>query len=285
MNTLLERRSYDTRQREIRRLAVVILALLVAGIAWHWARNGLVYHAARSSVGCPGRWGLIAAELRQVDPEFPNDPQRWSYDAARPEWIAWPSVREIIRLEDGSNLTKWQVKVADRNLALRGVFTCDRLSIRPADADRDGSCEVMKETYAADLGGPYNHLRWWTVVRLGEKDNEVVWAGMIDTRIWRSRRVGLKPIWRDTDGDGMDELVFITIETARTPDGGIVYKTPQTIAVFEWTAPGGILRTRLLPDDCGILPWNPEGHVPMRIDQATDLDVFVRELLPAADSR
>jgi hypothetical protein len=140
----------------------------------------------------------------------------------------------------------------------------------------------MKAFYP-DLDGPQKDLRWWAVVRLGAEDNEIVWAGMIDTSVWRSRQARLKPIWRDMDGDGSDELVFITVETARTPDGGIVFKPPQTIAVFEWTSPGGVLRTRLLPNGCGILPWNPQGEVPMRVHHTADLDPLVRELLPAAN--
>ncbi len=281
MTSILERDSFDARPIEYRRIAVVMVAVLLAAAAWHGARGRLLYPAARSSVGCPGREKLLAAALRHADPSFPDEPQLWNYNLARPEWIAWSSVRETIPLGDGSWLPKWQVKVADRDLALKGVIAGDRLAAPPADADGDGSCEVLKEFYP-DLDGPQKDLRWWAVVRLGEKENEIVWAGMIDTSVWRSRQARLKPIWRDMDGDGSDELVFITVETMRTPDGGIVFKPPRTIAVFEWTSPGGTLRSRLLPDDCGIRPWKPQGVTPVRVGQASELDPLVRELLPAS---
>ena len=249
MTSILERDSFDARLIEYRRIAVLVVGALVAAAAWHGIRGHLVHAAACSSVGCLGREGLIAAALRRVDPQFPDEPQLWNYNLARPEWIAWSSVRETIPLGDGSWLPKWQVKVADKSLTLKGVIAGDRLALPPADADGDGFCEVVQEFYP-DLDDPQEVLRWWAVVRLGEEDNEIVWAGMIDTSVWRSRQKRLKPIWRDVDDDESDELVFITVETARTPDGGIVFKPPQTIAVFEWTSPGGTLHPRLLPDDC-----------------------------------
>ena len=136
-----------------------------------------------------------------------------------------------------------------------------------------------------EIGPPQDDAQqnfvWWVVLRLGHELNEILWVGLMDESVWHSRRMRLKPIWRDEDGDGQDEFVFITVETARTPAGGIVFKQPQTIAVFEWTSPGGILRTRLLPDDCGIVPRNPQGSVPVRVDQTTDLDPLVHEFLPA----
>lgn len=281
MNTLLARHCYDPRQGENRRLAVATLVLLAAGAVWHWTKNDLLYHAACSSIGCPGRVDLIAAVLRKVDSDFPETPQLWNYNCARPDWIAWSSVRVNIRLGPGSYRPMWQVKVADRHLVVKGVIAGDRLSVPPVDADGDGSCEVVKEFYP-DRDEPRKDLRWWTVVRLGAEDNEIVWAGVMDIGIWHSRQIRLKPIWRDTDGDGMDELLFITVETFRTPEG-IGFKPSRTIAVFEWTAPGGILRTRLLPDDCGIRPWNPENGVSMRVGQETDLDPIVRELLSVSE--
>lgn len=280
MTSIFERDSFDARPIEYRRITVLIVVAFVAAATWHGVRGRLLHPAACSSVGCPGREGLIAAALRRVDPHFPDEPQLWNYNLARPEWIAWSSVRETIPLADGSWLPKWQVKVADRHLVVKGTIAGDWLSTPPADADGDGSCEVLKEYYP-DLEGPQKNLRWWSVVRLCEEDNEIIWAGVIDTSIWRSRQTRLKPIWQDTDGDGKDELMFITVETARTPKGGVVFKPPQTVAVFEWTSSGGILRTRFLPDDCGICPWNPPGSVPVRLDQTADLDPLVRELLPA----
>ena len=123
-------------------------------------------------------------------------------------------------------------------------------------------------------------ISWWVVVRLGDEHNEIVWAGLLDKSVWHSRRMRLRPIWRDEDGDGRDEFVFITVETARTAKGGIVFKPPQTVAVFEWDEPGGMLLPKQLPDDSGITLWTPPNGIPVQVDQKTDLEPLVRELLP-----
>lgn len=280
VTTVLTRDSYDPGRLEIRRLAVAALVLLTAGAAWRWASDGLIYDAARSSIGCPGREDLIAAALRQADPSFPDEPRSWNYNLARPEWIAWTSVREIIPQKGGSQLPKWQVAVADSNLTVKGVVAGGGLTLPPEDADGDGRCEVVMDIVPS-LDDARQDIGWRAVLRLGDDHNELVWLGLCDESNWHARKIRPKPIWRDEEGDGQDELVFITVEFVRTPTGGGAFKPPRVIAVFEWTSPGGILQARSLPDDSGILLWDREKDAPLRVNQDTDLDSLVRELLPA----
>ena len=279
MTGIFARRSQDPKAIELRRLALAVLVLLATGAAWHSIRDDLVYEAARSSIGCPGRAELIAAALRQAEPRFPDQPQLWTYDLAHPGWIAWSSMREVRPLANGPQLYRWQVNVADQRLEVKGVIAVYRLSVPPVDADGDGSCEVVTTFYPAQ-DDPQQDLRWWAVARLGDEYNQVVWAGMIDDAVWQSRRARVRPVWRDADDDGTDELVFITVETVRTPQGNIGFKPPQTVAVFGWDSPGGILRPRLLPEDCGITPWSPVNQAPLRFGREEDPDPIVRELLP-----
>ncbi len=280
MNTLLERNCFDSRARELRLLAVAALVLLVVSTVWHGVRGAVLYRVACSSIGCPGRQDLVAAVLRQREPQFfDHDPQFGNVSWAKPEWIAWSSMRGHHLPEYPTTPPKWAVTVTDRHLTVRGGFVAARPSRPPADRDGDGYCEVVIEV-GLPQEVPGLDIVWWVVLRIGESHNEIVWAGLMDESIWHSRRIRLQPVWRDEDGDGRDEFVFITVETVTTPASGLVFKPPQTIAVFEWASQGGILRTRLLPDDCGISLWRPEGLVPMRVDQTADLDPFVRELLP-----
>ena len=66
MTSILERDSFDARLIEFRRIAVVAVGVLVAATAWHGVRGHLLHPAACSSVGCPGREGLIADALRRT---------------------------------------------------------------------------------------------------------------------------------------------------------------------------------------------------------------------------
>ncbi len=284
MNPALERHCYDSRRREMRLLALAALVLLVTSALWHQVKGTVVYRVACSSIGCPDRLGLIADALRQRDPRFPDAvPRFWSLSWAKPEWIAWSSVRESVPLEDGSTLPNWKVTVADHNLTVRGFIAADRpFLLTPADRDGDSLCEVVMEIAATKDDAQQDHV-WWVVLRLGTEHNEILWVGLMDESVWHSRGMRLKPIWRDEDGDGMGEFVFITVETTRTPAGGLVFKPLQTIAVFEWSAPGGILRTLSLASDSGITPWSPGGREPIRVDQTADLAPLVHELLPAPE--
>ncbi|MCH7720180.1 MAG: hypothetical protein IH988_04215 [Planctomycetes bacterium] len=243
-------------------------------------RATVVYQVACSSIGCPGREALIAAALHRRHSRFLDNAQNWRYNLANPDWIAWSSVREH---GYGATRAKWQVTVADHNLAVRGVVAGFWLSVLPpADTDGDGSCEVVK-----DIGPPPDDAQqdivWWVVLRIGDEHNEIVWVGLLDESIWTSRRIRLSPIWRDEDGDGRDEFVFVTVEATRTAKGGIAFKPPRTVAVFEWDEAGGILLPKQLPNDAGITLWTPPNGKSVQVEQDTDLEPLVRELLPVVE--
>lgn len=270
----------------MRRLAGVVFVLGIASISWRWTVDGLVYYAARSSIGCPGRESLIAAALHHADPSLADYPAGWEYspgwkyNIAQPEWIAWTTRRrDVIPQESGSRHLEWQVMVADSNLVVNGIIAGGNLSLPPEDADGDGKCEVVMDIVPLRDEGRQD-IVWRAVVRVEDDHNEIVWLGLFDPSTWNARRIRLKPIWRDEDGDGKKEFAIITVEFVRTPSGG-AFNAPEVIAVFDWTSPGGVLQTRSLPDDCGIVPWNRETGTPLRIEQGADLDAIVRELLPA----
>jgi hypothetical protein len=64
------------------------------------------------------------------------------------------------------------------------------------------------------------------------------------------------PIWRDEDGDGLRELVFVTRVLTQDPLFGLGYEPARTVAVFEWSSVGGVLRAREVPRDCGVIGWS-----------------------------
>jgi hypothetical protein len=282
MNRVFERRCYDPRRSEVRLLALIVFGVLAAGVFWHAVRGAVVHRVACTSIGTHDRTSLIATALRDRNPEFPDDdPPHWVVSSTEPDWIGWPTLREDILLADGLYRRKVHFAVADRNLTVRGAFATARLAALPfADRDGDGSCEVVMEVYPADARRSPRFV-WLVVLRLLDTHNEIVWIGRWDRSIRFGRGRRPHPMWRDEDGDGQEEFVLAWNEVVRTPSGGIIIQPPRAVAVFEWTAPGGTLRGRSLPDDCIIVPWDDDGRAPLRVDQTADLDELVRELLPA----
>ncbi len=92
------------------------------------------------------------------------------------------------------------------------------------------------------------------------------------------------PTWRDEDGDGTAELVLVAYNPSAVSAGNQL--PPRTAAVFDWTAPGGVLRPRSMPADSSVSFWAPpEGRpIPFAPDQSLDsvIDQAMAQFAPAA---
>ena len=279
MISVLARTSYDNPRAEGRRLIVSLALLAVASIAWYGARGSVVRLLARSSIGCYGREELILAALRQQDSTVPKDARLWGHSLPRPGWLAWASVYEVDHLNDQSTLAKWQLTLADSTLRVRGVIAGDRLYGQPPlDIGGDGAWEVLVEAAPTGLRMTRD-ITYWAVLRLRARSNELVWLGLVDGSKWAGSRARVKPIWRDGE-NGTKELAFITVIVTAVPGGGLVFKPPNTVAVFKPEGADGLLRPKLLPGGCGITPWNPPSDAPVRVNPLAELEPVFRQLLP-----
>jgi hypothetical protein len=153
----------------------------------------------------------------------------------------------------------------------------------PADADGDGRWEVLGETLAVPLDSlKQRDVRRWAVIRLGTTSNQIVWVGLVDANVWSRRRARLKPIWRDEDGDGVAELVFVTLVINFTPQRTLTCPPPQTVAVFGWDRPGGVLREQTPAADQSVISWNPPQSA-LEVPVDADLEPILADLLPVPD--
>ena len=151
----------------------------------------------------------------------------------------------------------------------------------PADRDDDGRLEV---TVAYDAlkppPGGVTRVSAWGVVRLGEQQNEVAGIVVVDGSGRVRQVIRIEPRWRDVNGDGREELEFATVKFARRADGTMGFFPSQTVAVLEWSAPGGVLRARVVPDDGSFLVWAPADGRPLAFGQDEVADEVFRRLLP-----
>jgi hypothetical protein len=278
MTDVLERNSYDDGSVEARRLVAIVAVVIVLAGAWHGLRGTIVRGFGAASGGCYGRDVLVRAALRQAGFDITDADQLRAHSLPRPGWIAWSTV-EYETLRDRSQRPKsWQTTVVDGRLRLLGKLPTS-MDEPPMDIDGDGRWEARVTIPALDAD-PKRPLVYHAVLRMGATANEIIWLGLVDDSSWRARGTRVFPKWEDTDGDGVQELVFITVVTVSSPSGGIVFKPPEIVASFKLDRPGGILRPETLPKDCGITQWNPPSHAPVSLDQEADLESVFRELLP-----
>ena len=282
MTNVLERNSYDDKSVEARRLIALVAVLIVLAGAWHCLRGTLVRGFGAASVGCYGRDGLVRAALRQAGFDISDADQLRGHSLPRPGWVAWSTV-EYETLRDRSQRPKrWQTTVVDGRLRLLGKLPTSYLDDPPMDIDGDGHWEASIGILASEAERK-RPLVYLAVLRMGGTANEIIWLGLFDDSSWSARGIRLFPKWQDTDGDGVQELVFITVVTTRSPSGGIVFKPPETVASFKLDRPGGLLRPGTLPKDCGITPWNPPSNAPVRVDQVSELEPVFLQLLPVPE--
>lgn len=297
MNDLFHRNSVDDKHREIRRLVIVSVAVLVASASWYSLRPVALTWIARTSLGCPSRAPIVAAALRGRYDTIPTDgeinaidPFPWTrlrtYFFPEPGWILWESVRRREPFGDGSMLDHWRTTFADHNFDFVGsIGTIQRPLVAPAqDIDGDGRREIVLECRATPWpDAKSRNVTRWAVIRLADNHNQIAWIGLSDFLLWSRKSTRLKPIWRDEDGDGVDELVFVTVVLKRQPQGGVGFDPPRTVAVFEWDRAGGVIQPRSLPSDSGIITWSPPGAEPVRVERDADIESVLADLLPVPD--
>ncbi len=294
MNDLFHRGSSHNKRREISRSVLALFAILAASALWYLLRPAAISWIARTSLGCPSRAPIVAAVLRESYDTIPtdgeinaSDPFPWTrlatYIFPEPGWVAWESVRETKQLRDSSWLYHWRTTFVDHDFDLVGsIGAMQRPLLTPAeDIDGDGRWELVLEFQATPWENSKSpNVKRLAVVRIGKDDNQIAWIGLIDADWWSRKLTRIKPIWRDEDGDGVKELVFVTVVYKRLPQGGAGFDPPTTVAIFEWDRPGGVLRPRSLPEDAGIISWTPFQSEPVRAEIDADIESLLAKLLP-----
>jgi hypothetical protein len=245
MNRLLVRPIRATLREHLVRFALVAAFLAAGAIGWHIVRPWVLTAAARSSIGCEPRSQLIAHVLGSLHPEYFQTPgyYLWSTCGKRARVV-------VLYASRGSENHCF---FADDSLSAIGVLRSVYLSDHPDDMDADGRIEVIAQSGVYSTG-PLRSA----VVRLGPSSNELLGVA---THL-RQRPPGLWAAWRDEDGDGSVEFVLLS-----PPAPGAVTSTQpwhvEAAAVFEWTAPGGVLRPRYMPADGSVIFWAPPGGRPV----------------------
>jgi hypothetical protein len=290
MSDVFSRQAGGDRTKGVRRLLVGAALVVVLSITWHGLRPYLVRALARSSIGCPTRTNLVAAGVRDLYPQFPvaeapHGPKVWSHRGPSHGLVTWQAEPEVEPLKPGDQPRIARYVLADEKLAYVGsVYSSyPPLLASPGDWDADGRVEITGSCVSAlSALGSIGSLNAW-VVRPGAMANEVGGIIVVDTQQWQKQSMHLWPYWRDENADGRAELAFVAWRIGALPGGRTGVLSQETVAVFEWSEPGGILRPRHIPDDGSFLVWTPEDGKPYEFSPDTVVDDVCRELLPIPD--
>ncbi len=150
--------------------------------------------------------------------------------------------------------------------------------------DGDGRWEVILFC-PPNFGGipPKQLFTRYSVVRLGDATNELVWIGAIAQGQPITPSSFLAPRWHDEGGGGVKALGLVEFVPVTQPDGRVDYRPSQTVAVFAWDRPGGVLRPRMLPKGGSVLTWTPPDGRPVKVAPEADLEPILNKLLPVPD--
>ena len=292
-----ERNCYSPPRPEIRRLAIAAAVLLVFSALWHWGPPLVLRYAAGLSLGWPGRTDLVRDALarglaRSKAATLTPNTIIWARNSPGGDYVIWnertalgrPPVHPRERFLHRSHF-------ADHRLRYQGRYTRIRmLTARTSagDMDGDGKWELVLGTTPTNVYGkigtaprPAARQKRFAVIRLGPESNEVVWAGLVNSSLPEDKETRIVPLFRDEDGDGIQELVFITKKKLPRPKQG--FEPPETVAVFEWDRPGGSLRARFLAPHSGLVAWTPPEFPPLRVPRDRALDGAISQALKELD--
>jgi len=271
MTGLLARHPRRSTRADWQRLVVGFALVLAMSVAWRALRPAVIHTLACSSVGSH-RLELLSAALQA---QFPGsymgeyDPM---YAAAGPgaPFLTWG----LIGWEHGPVSTWFFV---DGKLRRIGMMRASDVWITPpGDWERDGHPELL-----VLVSWPPVRRSSIILVRVRPAANEVVAILDEDIALRPTRpRSYPTPTCVDEDRDGVSELVLHSwsrgparfIQMPDWPD--------QLVAIFDWTAPGGILTPRLLPDDGTIRLWPLPDNQPVVFDPNEPLETVVARLRP-----
>jgi hypothetical protein len=285
MSDIFNRRCRTSPTVAIRAYVLGLTTVLLASVAWHTLRPYVTRSLARSSIGCDARAKLIAGTIDELYPRLrvralSGKPMLCSFRHADQGGVSWLMDWQQLP-PDKAALAPGLTIVADRDLDYRGLLRSNAMSwlpqALPADWDQGGAVEVT--LFAIPTGEPSYFCQYWAVIRLGGEANELVGLVALVGSV-SAGSAGAIPIWRAEDEDGPLEFVFVPMSLT---SAGWPNLRGEAVAVFEWTAPGGVLRPRVVPDDGSMLVWTPADGRPYRFPVDKLVDDICQELLPVPE--
>lgn len=298
MTDLLARRRHRCYGRDVRRLGLGLLLLLVLSSAWYALRPAVLIALARSSVGCNARTSLLAAAIDRLHPD--SRPVRCvslldieyvelvSQRRRTGGFVAWRTdkgIAESPRVTGAASEAR-QLILADGQFNLIGTMFANYWWADPRPVGDSGApygmtllqfclCSGARSTTGSSTA---LDLRYRAVVRIVAQRPEV--TGLIVASERGSTRLDFS--WTDVDGNGQFELTVGVTTFGQRPDGSRGFISQQQVAIFDLDAQD-VPHPRMLPSDGSFLLWTPPDGQPVPVPDDCSLDDFCCSLLPIPD--
>lgn len=270
MTAILARHPRKSTRADWRRLAVALVLLVAASVAWRALRPAAIQVLVCSSVGS-SRGELLCTALQRRFPAL---------------FIGQYAHRVLCTCGPGSAFVAWEHEgwqqdpgsvwfFADGWLRESGILrVSENRSAWLGDWDRDNHPELLSRLF---IDGNFQVV----LARVRPGANEIVAALRDEAAARRPRlRSYAIPACVDEDGDGLSELVLRAWSTGSGRSGSLPDWPDELVAVFDWTAPGGILTPRMLPDDGTVQFWPLPDNRPVVFDPNEPLESVVARLRP-----
>lgn len=294
MTSLLGRRSNSV-ARDLPRLGVGLLTLLLLSATWYAVRPSLTFALARSSIGCRPRSALFMAVLSRRFPELAGGQAGARHAGGSLLFAQGRSTGGLIVWQayttsdsEASNAaripTEIRLGLADERFEPRGHLLVSPYSEDPIVRPRVGR-DAADIAFLLQFDWPSAHGSSWHppflrfgVVRAPGRQPELtglvaVNAGTL-TDPW--------PLWRDDDGDGRAEVLIRASAVTYPRGGGLGHRVEQIIASLELDE-RDVPHLRAPPSSGAILLWTPPDGQPVPIPDDRSADEFFSSLLPIPD--
>ncbi len=290
MKKLLDRNSFDARSSERRQLRRIAFISFVFAIGWYTQRSNVIRAAARSSVGCSWRSGLVVAALPNAGCWAESIDIMDMRRTPEPCWIVWSSFEiqdyDVNFFQDGF---RRRLGVADGNLQMMGSFLTvleenlvSEVGLPLVYPGGDGAPLICASSVSYVSGSGERRV-YLSVLRPRNGGNELIWLGQYQLVKPSTAWTNVLQDWQDLDKDGIKEMVLTKVVLKPSPGGVLSEETRNVVATFELDKPDGILRTRKLVENCGVIPWTPPHDAPVWIDSETPLEEILRRFIPLAN--
>jgi hypothetical protein len=188
--------------------------------------------------------------------------------------------RESVTGENGTVISSRFVIADHRFREIGSVRSPRAFWLRVGDFNGDEKPDVLCMNWHPPLRVLGRQFEVLPVIHLRGDRNRISGIVLIDWAAVAPPSTYVQVVWLDADNDGVQELVVRSVSFTKRPKGKFTITAVADVALFEWTAPDGVLKARRMPNDGTVAFWAPPDGRPYSFPADRSIDDVLNELIP-----